>query len=68
VNDTPLTANQRTAVKAFLQVQGVDTTEFDGDGVNSRKKLLVFVVRRVLGWDVANLKRAFTDYDVGATA
>jgi hypothetical protein len=38
----------------------VDTTEFDGDGVDSRRKLLVFVVRRVLGWDVADLKRAFT--------
>jgi hypothetical protein len=63
VNDTPLTTNQRTAVKAVLQNQGVDITEFDGDGVDSRRKLLLFVLQRVLGWDVADLKRAFTDYD-----
>lgn len=63
VNATALTAGQRATIKTFLVNNGVDVSRFDGDGIDDRRKLLVFIVRRVLGWDVTELRRAFTDYD-----
>lgn len=65
VNATALTAAQRTAVKTFLANSGVDVSGFDADNPDDRRKLLVFILRRVFGWKPEDFKRAFTDYGLG---
>jgi hypothetical protein len=63
VNAAALTVTQRNAIKTFLTNRGIDIGQFDSDGVDDRRKLLQFILRRVLGWNVQDFRRAFTDYD-----
>lgn len=65
VNPSTLTVAQRAAIKTFLANNDVDVSNFDTDNPTNRKKLLVFVFNRVLGWDVADIRKAFTDYGTG---
>jgi hypothetical protein len=64
VNATALNATQKNNIKTFLTNQGVDIAEWDNDGVSNRKQLLMFVLRRALGWNAQDFRRAFTDFDI----
>lgn len=64
VTATNLTAGQRTTIKNFLTARGFDTADFDGDGVNDRKKLLRFVLRRLLNAPELDGEVAIRGFDV----
>lgn len=48
LDPVPLTLLQRTALKTWLAGQGFDITAFDGDLVDNRRKLALFLLRRII--------------------
>jgi hypothetical protein len=65
VNAEPLSAAQQTTAKNFLIGQGFDVSQFDGDAVNNRAKLLRFVLRRLAGWQDMTPRELLDSWDVG---
>ena len=65
VTATNLTLAQRNAIKTRLAAAGFDTASFDGDGVDNRRKLLVWALRRLFGWPLSRLRAAIHDNYVG---
>lgn len=63
VTATPLTAAQRTAIKTFLTNNGIDSSQFDADGVADRRQLLRFLLRRWLLWQPSDFPRAIGGFD-----
>lgn len=55
VTPTTLAAGARTTIKTRLTSLGFDISQFDADGVDDRRKLLAFVLRRVFGWSAAQI-------------
>jgi hypothetical protein len=65
INAEPLTPAQQTVAKSFLENNGVDTSSFDADKIDDRRKLMKFVLKQEAhfqglttrelldGWDIA---------------
>lgn len=50
INAEALTAGQRSTIKTMLTNAGFDVSQFDGDNLDNRAKLLRFLLRRLAGW------------------
>lgn len=64
VTATTLTQTRRTTIKTFLTNNGIDTAQFDLDGVIDRRQLLRFLLRRWLEWNADDFQRAIKGFDV----
>jgi hypothetical protein len=64
INAEPLSAAQQTTAKNFLINQGFDVSQFDGDTVNNRAKLMRFILRRLAGWQDMTPRELLDSWDV----
>lgn len=63
---TPLTLAQRSTIRDWLAAQGIDVSDFDSAGVSDRRKLLLYVARR-MGIAVGDLPLVLSGFDVRET-
>jgi len=63
INVEALTSTQRTTIKTMLQANGFDVSQFDGDNLADRAKLLRFVLRRLAGWQDMPVRELLDGWD-----
>lgn len=63
VTATALSAGERTTIASFLTAQGLDASQFAGDGVTDRRAYLRYVLRRAFLVPELDGPQAITGFD-----